>query len=48
MLRHTALYQRENNNETLLESIVNVNGHQIGPMLHGDGVNPLSKWLLKP
>ena len=48
MFKHTVLYQRVRNNETLLEPKVNVNGHQIGQMLLGDGVNLLSKWLLKP
>ena len=53
--RHTALYQRASNNEVTLEPKVNVNGYQIGPMLLqigpmllGDGVNLISKWLLKP
>ena len=27
---------------------VNVNEHQMGSMLFGNGMNPLSKWLLKP
>ena len=36
------------NNEIFLEPKVNVNGHQIGRMLLREGVNPLSKWLLKP
>ena len=46
--RHTALYQRASNNEVMLKPKVNVNGYQIGPMLLGDGMNLLSKWLLKP
>ena len=46
VLRHTALSQRANNNGILLEPKANVNGHQIGPMLLGNGVNLLSKWIL--
>ena len=46
--RHTALYQRASNNEVMLKPKVNVNGYQIDPMLLGDGMNLLSKWLLKP
>ena len=34
--------QRTNNNEILLEPKVNVTGHQISPMLLGNGVNLLS------
>ena len=48
VFKHTVLYQRVRSNETLLEPKVNVNGHQIAQMLLGDGVNLLSKWLLKP
>lgn len=43
VLKHTALYQREKNNEILLEPGVNTNGHQIGQILLGDGVNLPSK-----
>ena len=42
LLRHTALYQRANNNEILLESKGNVNGHQMGSVLLEDGVTSLS------
>ena len=45
VLRHTALYQGINNNEILLE--LKVNRHEIGPMLLGDGVDSLLKWLSK-
>ena len=43
VLRYTALYQGINNNEILLK----VNRHEIGPMLLGDGVDSLLKWLSK-
>ena len=33
VLRDTALYQRANNSEILLESKVNVNGQPMAPML---------------
>ena len=42
LLRHTALYQRAKNNEILLESKGNVNGHQMSRMLLEDGVTTLS------
>ena len=48
MLGHAALYQRANSNEVLLESKVNINRHQVGPMLVGSGINPLSKRLPEP
>ena len=41
VLRNCALYQRAKNNEILLEPKANVRGHQISPMLLGDGVNLL-------
>ena len=31
-----------------MELKVNVNGHQMGPMFFGDGMNLLSEWFLKP
>ena len=48
VLRHTALYQRANNDEILLESKVNLNGTQMDPMFLRDVINPMSNWLLKP
>ena len=47
VLRHTAEYQKPSN-EVLLELKVNVSGHQMGRKLLRDGINSLSKWLLKP
>lgn len=43
----TALYRRAKNIEMLLEPKVNVNGHQLDPILLEDGINVLSKWLVK-
>ena len=34
--RHTALYQRANNSEILLESKINVNGQPMAPNVTGD------------
>ena len=48
VLGYTVIHQKSNNNEIFLESKVNVNGHQIGPVVLEDGVNLLSKWLLNP
>ena len=47
-LKYTALYQRVNNKEILVEPKLTVNRHQKGLMLPGDGANSLPKWLLKP
>ena len=43
----TALYRRAKNIEMLLEPKVNINGHQLDPILFEDGINLLSKWLVK-
>lgn len=42
------LYQRVNNSVVLLEPKVNVNVHQVGPMLIEDRKILLSKWLPRP
>ena len=48
VVRHTALYQKANSSEILLESKVIENRHQLGTMLLEYGINSLSKLLLKP
>ena len=45
VLGYTAIHQKSNNNEIFLESKVNINRHQIGPVVLEDGINLLSKWL---
>ena len=45
VLGYTVIHQKSNNNEIFLESKVNINRHQIGPVVLEDGINLLSKWL---